>query len=43
MQEEQNLALPQLDRKRRLKLIIIAHLLIVGSFFVATFFWGNFS
>ncbi len=42
MQAEKNLALPKLDRKRRLKLIVIAHLLIVGSFFVATFLWGNF-
>lgn len=29
-------------RKSRLKLIVIAHLLIVVSFFVAAFFWGNF-
>lgn len=31
------------ERKSRLKIIVIAHFLIVGAFFVATFFWGNFS
>jgi hypothetical protein len=31
------------DRKRRLWLIVIAHLLIVGTFFVASFIWGNFA
>jgi len=30
-------------RKRRLKLIVIAHLVIVVSFFTAAFFWGNFA
>jgi len=31
------------QRKKRLFGIVMAHLLIVGGFFVATFFWGNFS
>jgi hypothetical protein len=45
MQEEQkqvNELSPQV-RKRRLIQIVIAHLLIVGSFFVASFLWGNFA
>ncbi len=29
-------------RKTRLKYIVIAHLIVVISFFVASFYWGNF-
>jgi hypothetical protein len=31
------------ERRRRTLWIVIAHALVVGAFFVATFFWGNFS
>ena len=31
------------DRRRRLAKIVIAHLLVVGAFFVASFIWGNFA
>ena len=30
------------ERRKRTWRIVIAHLLIVATFFVATFFWGNF-
>ncbi len=39
--QEQNRGSAQ-DRKRRLWLIVIAHLLIAATFFVATFVWGKF-
>lgn len=38
-----NIVPTEQERKSRLKIIVIAHLLIVGTFFVATFFWGNFA
>jgi hypothetical protein len=41
--QEQNRGLSAQDRKRRLWLIVIAHLLIVGTFFAASFIWGNFA
>ena len=40
-QEQKSKVLPQ-DSKRRLKRIVIVHLMIVGSFFAASFLWGNF-
>jgi len=43
MQQEKNTTISPQDRKRRLKRIVIAHLLIVCSFFVASFLWGNFT
>ena len=44
MQEQQQIGGPSPEfRKRRLKRIVIAHLLIVISFFVAAFLWGNFA
>jgi hypothetical protein len=30
------------DRRKRTWCIVIAHVLIVATFFIATFFWGNF-
>jgi hypothetical protein len=42
MQEEEQGSRLRRDRKRRLWLIVIAHLLIVGTFFVASFLWGDF-
>jgi hypothetical protein len=30
------------ERRRRTLWIVIAHVLVVGLFFLATFFWGNF-
>ncbi len=30
------------DRRKRTMRIVIAHVLIVATFFIATFFWGNF-
>ena len=30
------------DRRKQTRLIVIAHVLIVVAFFVATFMWGNF-
>jgi len=30
------------DRRRRTWRIVIAHVLVVATFFIATFFWGNF-
>ena len=41
--DEQHRNLSESDRKRRLKLIVVAHLLVVGTFFVAAFIWGNFA
>ena len=41
MQEERNRMVSPEDRKARLKLILIVHLLIVLSFFVASFLWGK--
>jgi len=32
-----------MERRKRTWRIVIAHLLIVATFFGATFFWGNFS
>ncbi len=42
MQEEPKGALSPQHRRRRLKRIVIAHFVIVGSFFAASFLWGNF-
>jgi hypothetical protein len=30
-------------RRKRTLWIVIAHLLVAGAFFTATFYWGNFS
>ena len=30
------------ERRKRTRRIVIAHLLIVATFFVASFIWGNF-
>jgi hypothetical protein len=30
------------ERRKRTWRIVIAHVLIVATFFIATFFWGNF-
>jgi len=30
-------------RRKRLVWIVAAHLLVVGAFFVATFYWGSFA
>ena len=30
-------------RRKRTVWIVVAHVLVVGAFFVATFYWGNFS
>jgi hypothetical protein len=43
MEEEQINVLPPQRRRRRLKQIVVLHLVIVGSFFVASFLWGNFA
>jgi len=43
MQEQKQGSGSGQNRKRRLWLIVIAHLLIVGTFFVASFLWGNFA
>jgi len=42
-EQEQNRGLSAQDRKRRLWLIVIAHLLIAGTFFAASFIWGSFA
>ena len=42
MQEQEQGKGSAQDRKRRLWLIVIAHLLIVGTFFAASFLWGDF-
>jgi len=30
------------ERRRRTLWIVAAHVLVVATFFIATFFWGNF-
>ena len=40
---EQNNGVETVERKSKLKLIVLVHFLIVAAFFVATFFWGNFA
>ncbi|MDH3635747.1 MAG: hypothetical protein OES20_13690 [Gammaproteobacteria bacterium] len=30
------------ERRKRTWRIVIAHVIIVATFFIATFFWGNF-
>ena len=30
-------------RRKRTLWIVVAHVLVVGAFFVATFYWGNFA
>jgi flagellar basal body-associated protein FliL len=30
------------EKRKRLRWIVIAHVLIVVAFFTATFYWGNF-
>ena len=30
------------ERRKRTRRIVIAHLLIVATFFIASFIWGNF-
>jgi len=42
MQEQEQSRGAAQDRKRRLWLIVIAHLLIAATFFAATFVWGKF-
>ena len=42
-QNQSNLESDNSQRNNRLLRIVIAHLLIVGGFFIATFFWGNFA
>jgi len=42
MQDDQTSARSLIGQKRRLILIVTAHLMIVGSFFAATLLWGNF-
>ena len=44
MQEDQHEDSPtSAERRKRLVWIVGAHLLVVGTFFVATFYWGNFA
>ena len=44
MQEDQHEDSPtSAERRKRLAWIVAAHLLVVGAFFVATFYWGNFA
>jgi len=31
------------ERRMRTVWIVIAHVLVVGAFFMATFYWGNFA
>jgi len=31
------------ERRKRTLWILIAHVLVVAAFFMATFFWGNFT
>lgn len=38
-----NIVPTEQERKSRLKIIVFAHFLVVGAFFAATFFWGNFA
>ena len=40
---EQNNGVETVERKSKLKLIVLVHFVIVAAFFVATFFWGNFA
>lgn len=39
---QQDIEVDEQARKSRLKYIVIAHLFVVISFFVAAFYWGNF-
>ena len=40
-QQEQD-SLTSVERRKRTWRIVIAHLLIVATFFIASFLWGNF-
>ncbi len=40
---DQNNGVETVERKSKLKLIVLVHFLIVAGFFIATFFWGNFA
>jgi len=42
MQEDQHREFTSAERRKRTLWIVVAHLLIVVTFFIATFFWGNF-
>jgi len=42
MQDDQHEHFTSPERRRRTLWIVIAHLLVVALFFIATFFWGNF-
>jgi len=42
MQEDQHQDFTSTGRRKRTWWIVIAHVLIVAIFFIATFFWGNF-
>jgi flagellar basal body-associated protein FliL len=42
MQQDQRDDFNSAERRKRTVWIVIAHLLVVGAFFAATFFWGNF-
>jgi len=42
MQEGQHREFTSAERRKRTLRIVIAHVLIVATFFIATFFWGNF-
>jgi hypothetical protein len=41
MQDQQEHGPTSAERRKRLVWIVIAHLLVVGAFFVATFYWGK--
>jgi hypothetical protein len=43
MQEDQSQEyFTSTERRKRTWRIVVAHLLVVATFFAATFFWGNF-
>jgi hypothetical protein len=42
MQEDQHQDFTSAERRKRTRWIVIAHVVIVATFFIATFFWGNF-
>ena len=42
MQEDQHQDFTSAERRKRTLWIVAVHVLVVVTFFVATFFWGNF-
>lgn len=42
-ENKSNNVLTEQAHKSRLKIIVLAHFLVAGTFFAVTFFWGNFA